>query len=290
MFGYIRTDVPNLYMKDNVLYKSLYCGMCKAIRKSTCTRAKFALTYDIALFSALYHNILGVDVTIKKQHCMAHPFTKRPMTVVDELSLRLGALNTLLAYNKILDNIQDENKGRFAKTLFKKAYKKAAKKEPLLDEVIKKNIAKLSEIEKNKTPSIDIAADSFGVMTDECSKIILGDKYTPAVSELFYLLGKWIYLTDALDDFDKDKLKKRYNPIVLEYADAKDFNELLALHGEELRFITDGTEGRMAELLGEIEFHFNADLIYNIITRGMPNVTKGIFKKECKKCNKITNF
>ena len=31
-------------------------------------------------------------------------------------------------------------------------------------------------------------------------------------------MGKWIYLIDALDDYDKDKKKGAYNPFVLAYG------------------------------------------------------------------------
>ena len=34
MFGYVKTDFPNMYMKDNILYKAMYCGLCTGIGKS----------------------------------------------------------------------------------------------------------------------------------------------------------------------------------------------------------------------------------------------------------------
>ena len=33
MFGYVKPDAPYLYIKDDTLYKSLYCSVCKAIGK-----------------------------------------------------------------------------------------------------------------------------------------------------------------------------------------------------------------------------------------------------------------
>ena len=35
------------------------------------------------------------------------------------------------------------------------------------------------------------------------------------LSRLGYLLGRWVYLCDALDDIGEDIAKKRYNPFVL---------------------------------------------------------------------------
>ena len=34
MFGYVRYDIPNLYIKDFMLYKAMYCGLCKGIGAS----------------------------------------------------------------------------------------------------------------------------------------------------------------------------------------------------------------------------------------------------------------
>ena len=40
MFGYIRTDTPYLYIKDDTLYKAMYCGLCKGIAQSCGQKAR----------------------------------------------------------------------------------------------------------------------------------------------------------------------------------------------------------------------------------------------------------
>ena len=61
MFGYVRYDMPNLYIKDFMLYKAMYCGLCKGIGASCGQAARVGLTYDVAFLSALLHNIAGID-------------------------------------------------------------------------------------------------------------------------------------------------------------------------------------------------------------------------------------
>ena len=46
-------DVVRLYMKDETLYKALYCGVCKSIGKTCGEIARVTLTYDIAFLSAI---------------------------------------------------------------------------------------------------------------------------------------------------------------------------------------------------------------------------------------------
>ena len=31
MFGYVQADTPYLFIKDDILYKAMYCGLCKGI-------------------------------------------------------------------------------------------------------------------------------------------------------------------------------------------------------------------------------------------------------------------
>ena len=54
MFGYIRTDIPNMIVKDTVLYKALYCGLCKSIGKTCGTCGRFTLNYDLTFLSAIF--------------------------------------------------------------------------------------------------------------------------------------------------------------------------------------------------------------------------------------------
>lgn len=278
MFGYIRTDIPNLYMKDNALYKSLYCGTCKAIKKVSGERGRYALSYDVVLFSALFHNVTGVDVKITKQHCVIHPFRKRPMTEVTPLDLRIGCLNTILAYYKLKDSVKDDGKAKIATKLFKKAYKKAKKKEPLLDGIVAEETETLAVIEEKQTPSVDMSADPFANLVKRCAKALTDEFYTEELGELCYFIGKWIYIIDALDDYDKDVKKKSYNPFYFEYK-SENGKELIKKNGEEIRFIFRSVLDGIKENTEKISFKFNADLVKNILLSGMPKKTDEIFRK-----------
>ncbi|MBR0190231.1 MAG: hypothetical protein IJQ23_07605, partial [Clostridia bacterium] len=70
MFGYLTTDFPNLYVKDVVLYKAAYCGLCKSIGRTCGTKGRFLLNYDLTFLSVFIHNVLGEDFEIKKQRCI----------------------------------------------------------------------------------------------------------------------------------------------------------------------------------------------------------------------------
>lgn len=285
MFGYIRTDLPNLYIKDSLLYKALYCGLCKSIGGKCGQCGRFTLTYDLTFLSALFHNILDIDIQIKKERCILHWFVKRPVAGNDPLTERIACLNVIMAHHKVTDDILDEGKGRGKRAFIRKAYKRAKAEEPVLDEIVGRNYAVLLDYEKSNGDSIDIAADSFGNMVREISKELLGEKCSPAAEELGYNLGKWIYLIDALDDFDKDRKKKRFNPFANAYPDVSSKEELCKIKRSELEYIFGMLLQSIAENAKQFEYAFNHDLTDNVLFRGLGVKTKQVMEssKPCEK-------
>ena len=288
MFGYIQPDIPYLYFKDATLYKALYCGLCKSIGRSCGQTARFGLSYDMTFLSALLHNIKNTDVTIEKQRCAANIFTRRPMALDDGITKTVACLNTLLTYYKLTDDILDEHKGRISRAFFKRGYKKAKALHPDAAEIVKARMAELFELEKTGCASLDMAADPFGLMIADLSDYCLGESATEYTRKLFYGVGKWVYLIDALDDYDKDVKKKNYNPFVSAYkAPTKD--EMLAKNREEVDFVFKSVFAENAECLKNIKFYFNTDLTDNIILRGMPASTRKVMCG-CHKKVKPTNI
>lgn len=281
MFGYVRYDMPNLYIKDFMLYKALYCGLCKGIGVSCGQAARMGLTYDVAFLSALLHNIAGIDIKVEKSHCFEHAIRKRPIAAVDPLTEELGALNTVLCYYKLSDDVADGGRGRGRRLWFRRGFKRAKKKYSELVKIVDGFMKEQDALEKKRTPSPDMAADATANMMRALSDYFLKDKATEATAGLFYELGKWVYLIDALDDYDKDKKKKRYNPFVLSYQNESK-EELLKENGKEVRFLFDTLFFSLRENMAQIEFAFNRDLTDNILLRGLPAETKRVMCG-CKK-------
>lgn len=288
MFGYVKTDIPNMYVKDTVLYKATYCGLCKSIGKLCGQRARLVLNYDLTFLSLFCHNLADTDVKIEKQYCIIHRLKKRPVAVPDELSERVAALNIILAWYKLKDDVLDNGKGRLKRSFFKKAYKKSKKKEPILDRIVSDRFDELLSYEKSSGKSIDMAADPFGNMMKDITAELLYDKSTDAVKELAYSLGKWIYLIDALDDFDKDKKKKNFNVFINSYPDIKDKTELIEKHRKDLAVVFGTVLNIVSVKADELEYNFNHDLIDNVLKHGLIEQTKKIMEK-CK-CQKTTKY
>ncbi len=285
MFGYVRADTPYLYIKDETLYRAMYCGVCKGIGQVCGHAARMGLSYDVTFLSVLMHNILGEDVQIEKQHCMTHCIKARQMAEVDELTRRLAAFNTVLVYFKYTDDIADGDRGRGKRLFFKKGFKKAEKSYPEIVKIVRENMKQQEKIEAANTASVDMAADSTANMLAEFSAYALGEKGTEYTRNLFYAVGKWIYLIDALDDYDKDVKKGSYNPFRLAYGAACQKELLESKNGEEVRFIFQSLFLDIQENLPQIPLKFNHDLTDNILLRGLPKMTKQIM--DGKNCNGV---
>lgn len=275
MFGYIQPDIPHMYVKDGVLYKALYCGLCKSLGGCCGQRARMALSYDMTFLSALLHNLTNTDVRIERKHCILHPIARRPIAADDEITRKVACLNAALAYYKAGDDVEDENKGRFARAWLHGGARKAEKLFPQGSALIRPHMQQLHRLERENCSSIDAAADPFGLLIADLSDECLGSFATEHTRALFYGIGKWVYLIDALDDYEKDIKKKNYNPFYAAFGDATRA-EMLQKNGEEVDFIFRSVFAENAEHLPKLRFYFNHDLTDNIILRGLPAATRRV--------------
>ena len=47
MFGYVKTDKPEMKVKEYEAYRGLYCSLCKAMGKHFGVFSRLTLSYDI---------------------------------------------------------------------------------------------------------------------------------------------------------------------------------------------------------------------------------------------------
>ena len=279
MFGYVKTDTPNMYVKDTVLYKAMYCGLCKGIGSVSGQRARLVLNYDLTFLSVLLHNIADIDVNIEKQRCVVHAIKKRPIAKLDQLTKSIGAFNVILAKYKILDDAIDAGRGKLKNAFFNKAYKKAKKFAPELDKIVDTNYKVLREYEKSNSDSIDMVADSFGNMIAQSVEVLLIDKYDDNLSRLCYNLGKWIYLIDALDDYDKDKKKGNFNVFINLFTDVSDKKTLIELHKDYIVEVFSQVLSDIEDCAKNIDYKFNHDLTDNVLILGLKQQTKNVMER-----------
>ena len=287
MFGYIKPDTPELKMKENELYKAVYCGLCKTMGKCTGCASQLTLSYDFAFLAMVRMVADDVNGEIKMRSCGVHPFKKRPMLSQNETLEFCAKISVILTKLKLKDNIND-SKG-FAKLKANLAgilplfFKKTDKDLKPLEEKVAECINNLTILEKENSDSIDETSNTFGVLLGILASYGHNDEKARILYEIGYHLGKWIYVIDAIDDFEDDIKKKSYNAIANSYG-----KELNNSHRDALYcalMLELDSMSKSVELLDFTNHHDVEGIIKNIIYIGMVKTTRKILKlDECKEC------
>ncbi len=225
MFGYVKPDIKELLVKEHEFYKSTYCGICRSMKKHTGALSTVTITYDsvfLALVRMAY--IPDSELSSSMRRCVAHPLKKRCMLTDNSAIEYTARAFAILSYYKMQDDLSDEG---LAKRMLVSATRPllatAKKKADLTDlaEIVKDRLDKISEIERERRPSIDEPAELFGELLGEIFAYGLEGADRAVTYEVGFRLGKFILLADAIDDYDSDLKSGKYNPFVIAYGGAE---------------------------------------------------------------------
>lgn len=229
MFGYIKPLAPELKVKEQEAYRAIYCGLCKQLGRVYGPMSRLTLSYDFAFLAMLAIGVRGEMVEFSQERCMVHPLKKRNICQdCDSLDLS-AAMATILLYHKLEDNLADGKAGEKALCMAalpfaKNAYDKAAEKLPQLAQLAREQMAEQAILEREHCPSVDRASEP----TAKILEALLGGLSEDPGQQLVlrrigYLLGRWVYLMDALDDLEEDIQNDNYNPF--RYCDEGEENK-----------------------------------------------------------------
>ena len=223
MFGYIKPFRPELKIREAEDYKAVYCGLCKELGRSYGIFARMTLSYDFAFMAMLFMSLdKNSCPSFEKCSCIAHPFKKQCRCLGNRAISLSAKAAMILTYYKLKDDLSD--KGFFKKIaaaiLF--PFAASARKKALsfgeeaiyIDNSAAEMMAEQKILEEEKTPLPDKAAEPTAKFL---SRIITlgGNSGNERILERFgYLLGRYIYLCDALDDIEDDIEKGNYNPFI----------------------------------------------------------------------------
>ena len=139
MFGYVNVLRDELKVKDYMMFRSYYCGLCHALGKKCSQSARLGLSYDMTFLALLLSSLSPENAKTKESVCMAHPLTKRSYVTDDAATEYAANASCLLYYNKMKDDWHDDRslKALFGMIIYRRAYKKAFSRYPELAKSIK---------------------------------------------------------------------------------------------------------------------------------------------------------
>lgn len=274
MFGYVRPLKPELLVREYSRYRSVYCGLCTQIGRDYGQLPRFAVNYDLTLLSLLLLSLTEDQPKEEMRGCVLNPLTRKAMAIGGAVLQHCAALSVLLAFYAADDQVRDQEaqSARFIRLAFSVAKKRAAKTFPVYDQVIRQGLSELSQAEQ-QTPD-PAAANIFGAMLQQlfketaCQTGLEKGPVLDALGLLGYDLGRWIFLVDAIDDWEDDCDHNRWNPFGLQRSlpEARARASTLL---SELEMALD----RTAALLPYVQ---DSGLMENIFTLGLPAVSQKV--------------
>ena len=303
MFGYVKTYTPEMKVADYEYYRGAYCGLCRSMGKCTGQCSRMSLSYDFAFLALIRLSLTDEAVCFKRRRCIAHPLKKRSMMEQNPQLDYCSYAAALLTYHKLLDDISDESGKKklvalFAKPTVSLMRRRAVKRGGLaeLDKVIAEKLHELALFERSGEASVDTPADIFGKLLSEIVGYGLEGAEGKIARNIGYHVGRWIYITDALDDYDDDARRERYNPFLLLYGNALD--------GRERGLIADALKNELCDAenaIDLIDFGDNerlSNIIRNVFYLGMPRTVDTVLsgmndadkKKEKDGCRRKDNL
>lgn len=279
MFGYIKPFDEELKVKHVKAYRNVYCAVCNALKKRYGFFYSFVLNYEVVF---LYIYLAALECSYKNDYkitCIINPLRKVTYRVNTELLYYVAFVNVYLAQGKLKDDYMDEHKV-ICKVLFhvfniSGNYRRECKKYSELINSIDECLGKLNELENANISDIDECSETMGNILKKIVSFyfdfynIKVEKRTEA-EEIAFILGQWIYVADAYDDFEKDKVKGSFNPFINQNIDNhKDVGiKLLNLMSWDINRIK-----------GEITFKEYDEIIDNVFKYGLQKKAYEISKK-----------
>ncbi len=268
MFGYVKPYNPELRVRELEEYKAVYCGLCKQLGRSFGVFARFTLSYDFA-FLAMLKTALDREIRPETERCtcIAHPFCKR-IRVRENAAMQMAARAAMISvYYKLLDDREDEGFFRRIGAALLLPFAKRARRKALAfadgaaaDEAAAKMSSAQAQLEAEKCQIPDAAAEPTANFLAAVLKNCAATAEQAAVLERFgYLLGRYVYLCDALDDLEDDRRRGRYNPFLYAGGEA-------AIAAKNALFLTTAELSDDFDLL---EIHRYEGILENIIRIGL---------------------
>lgn len=268
MYGYVKPYRPELKVREHEHYKAAYCGLCHTLKRKYGFMSRFLVNYDFALLAIVLHAMEFTPCEYESKRCVASPHKKKCICVRNRAIDFTASATVILAYWKICDNIADKSflKGfpyRVLKLLHGSAYRKAKKELGWFDDAVRDSISQLNELEAAKEKSIDRVADTFANLLSSLADYFEDATAKRISKELFYHIGRVIYILDALFDVDEDKKSGNYNPILI--SKMTEDSVVTTIN------CSLNTAVSIWALVADNEL---TDLVTNVLTLGIPSVIK----------------
>ncbi len=278
MTGYVKPDIDELKVKDLKLYNAYYCGICTALSKKYGPLSRIFLSYDATFMAILSDAFSNGERKFGESRCPLPPFRKKRV-VRRNHSIDFGVEISHLSTRLKIDDTRRDSK--FLRRMFAiLAIPIFGKVDISFIKVVKPLINKMIFLELTESANPDEVSDAFG---EVMVALIRNVQSLQRAKFFLYLIGKWVYLIDALDDISKDITRGVYNPYFFKYkeffsgSNPEDFTKFVKKHEEfSLKFLIHRIQEEFTNI--EKDMKRNSQLVKNVVFYGIPKTTSKILE------------
>lgn len=262
MFGYIVINKAEMKFKDFDMYQSYYCGLCKSLKECYGRRGQMTLSYDMTFLIVLLTGLYEPETDISTVNCIAHPFEKHTART-NVYSEYAAAMNLILTYYKCKDDWNDDRskKGYAVMKTLESRMKSIKERYPKKVSCVAANLQKLSILEAENEPNIDLMAGLFGDIMAELFAY-RQDEWESSLRKIGFFLGKFVYLMDAYEDVEKDIKTGNYNPFKKDFLENEHF-------AEDMRGLLTLMMAECSREFEKLPILLHADILRNILYSGV---------------------
>ena len=189
--------------------------MCHSLKHNYGQKSRLLLSYDVAL----------LDLILNTHNCGCNSCKNGQQIKSDREWKIMAALNLLLFELKLKDDVLDENSlsAKLILWFYRKQTTKATNDFSHLAEVIEQGNNKLLANEKAKADALTIAESFAVMMLDITNEINPSTEYKSIIKGV----SMWLYIVDAIDDYEKDSKSGNFNPFLNDCEKHKSFSEYM---------------------------------------------------------------
>lgn len=295
MLGYVKAYKPDLKMSEYEMYRGVYCSLCKNLGRRYSPLAQLFLSFDFTLAALITLALRDEKCRFLHSRCPYNPAKKCLKCAESSLLDSCADAVIITVYYKLLDNLHDKGvKNKILSALVfpfvALMHKKAKRLSPETDAVTKAAIEKQSIAEKKNAgideaaePSARALADIFSFGLDGDDKLI--------VSTLGYMVGRFVYILDAVDDLEKDVKSGDFNPFAGEISNFDNKSEKQSF-AEKARQMLNLTQSEAVAAFDLLEAKRFGSIISNIIYKGLELSANEVLSKytasDCKNKKEIS--
>lgn len=220
------------------------------------------LSYDVTILAIALH--AHPEPCCGKLPCVGCKACKQEYFQSEQWK-KIAAVNILLAAEKMSDDISDERSfsAAAASLFYKGIIQKATRDFPQIHRAIHQGYRAIQAAEAENCDVLTIG-DCFADMM--VSILDVGFQVSDVIREYIQQISRWLYFIDALDDYDEDLKKHRFNPLAKQGVP---FREYTAVHylqlQQHLRLLYQQYDMLCAQLKDSPENQILASILKNTI-------------------------